>query len=99
MAQAIRSAWSLPRASSSSHLARPPVTIGIRREDPKRIWERRSPLTPDAVHHLVSEGNIEVHVESCDRRVFPDNEYIKVGLPFGNDLLEGLPSTRLDHSR
>ena len=35
--------------------------IGIRLED-KNVWERRVPLTPDAVRQLSSEG-VEVHVE------------------------------------
>jgi alpha-aminoadipic semialdehyde synthase len=48
------------------------------REDPKRIWERRSPLTPDAVHKLVSSENVAVEVVSCPRRFFADAEYEKV---------------------
>ncbi|KAJ7784692.1 Saccharopine dehydrogenase-domain-containing protein [Mycena metata] len=53
------------------------VVVGLRREDPTRIWERRSPLTPDAVKRLVSERNVAVHVEHCDRRVFRDHEYVQ----------------------
>ncbi|KAI0001339.1 Saccharopine dehydrogenase-domain-containing protein [Russula compacta] len=56
-----------------------PVTIGIRREDPERIWERRVPLTPDAVAELVSRDNVRVLVQDCDRRVFPLEEYIRAG--------------------
>jgi len=55
-----------------------PVTIGIRREDPGRIWERRAPLTPDAVAELVSRDNVRVLVQECERRVFPLGEYIHV---------------------
>lgn len=55
-----------------------PVTIGIRREDPLRIWERRAPLTPDAVAALVSRDNVRVIVQECERRVFPIEEYIRV---------------------
>jgi alpha-aminoadipic semialdehyde synthase len=54
------------------------VTIGIRREDPGRIWERRVPLTPDAVAELVSRDNVRVLVQECERRVFPLEEYIRV---------------------
>lgn len=57
----------------------PRITVGIRREDPQRIWERRVPLTPDAVYHLISQKNVNVQVEQCDRRVFPDREYRKAG--------------------
>lgn len=55
-----------------------PVTIGIRREDAERIWERRAPLTPDAVAELVSRDNVRVLVQECERRVFPLGEYIRV---------------------
>ncbi len=57
-----------------------PVTIGIRREDPRRVWERRAPLTPDAVAELVSRDNVRVLVQECERRVFPLEEYIHVRL-------------------
>ncbi|EEB95076.1 hypothetical protein MPER_06012 [Moniliophthora perniciosa FA553] len=56
-----------------------PLTIGIRREDPTRIWERRAPLTPDSVYELVKDKAVQVHVEGCDRRIFKDEEYIKAG--------------------
>ena len=45
----------------------PKLTIGIRKEDPARVWERRCPLTPDAVHRLVKEENVKVLVEDCER--------------------------------
>ncbi|KAF8183637.1 hypothetical protein BJ912DRAFT_928061 [Pholiota molesta] len=53
--------------------------IGIRAEDPARIWERRAPLTPDAVYALTSSGRAKVEVVSCGRRVYKDNEYRKAG--------------------
>ena len=56
------------------------VTIGIRREDPARIWERRCPLTPDAVHELVHKDGVEVLVQPCERRVFTANDFIRVRL-------------------
>lgn len=52
------------------------------REDPTRIWERRAPLTPDAVHDLVKDGEVEVEVASCSRRVFVDGEYERVSWSF-----------------
>lgn len=54
------------------------LTVGLRREDPARIWERRAPLTPDAVYDLTKDKRAEVHVESCERRIFKDEEYKKV---------------------
>jgi alpha-aminoadipic semialdehyde synthase len=64
--------------TSKRHLTLPSLTIGLRREDPSRIWERRCPLTPDAVHDLVHNENTAVLVQNCERRVFPINEFVKV---------------------
>jgi alpha-aminoadipic semialdehyde synthase len=58
------------------------VTVGIRREDPGRIWERRCPLTPEAVNRLVSKEGVRVLVQDCDRRVFGIGELVKVGSLF-----------------
>ncbi len=69
-----------------------PVTIGIRREDPGRIWERRAPLTPDAVAELVSHDNVRVLVQDCERRVFPLEEYIRVRTIYVQD-----PKSIIDH--
>ncbi|KAJ7288450.1 Saccharopine dehydrogenase-domain-containing protein [Mycena rebaudengoi] len=77
------SQWALPppvRSTLRAGLGRNvPLVLGLRREDPTRIWERRSPLTPEAVQRLVSERQIKVHVEHCDRRVFRDQEYAQAG--------------------
>ncbi|KAF8603401.1 hypothetical protein BDV93DRAFT_442477 [Ceratobasidium sp. AG-I] len=73
------------RAASSK------VTVGLRREDPGRIWERRTPLTPDAVEELVEEMGAEVLVEECERRVYRARDYIKAGakmVPAGKGALE-----------
>ncbi|GBE85762.1 predicted protein [Sparassis crispa] len=71
------------RCSSRSYHATAPnaarLTIGIRREDPLRIWERRCPLTPDAVHDLVHNDGVDVLVQDCNRRVWGINEFVKAG--------------------
>lgn len=63
------------------------TTLGIRREDPARIWERRVPLTPQAVTTLLEESKgvaggskeeLRVQVESCKRRCFADSAYVQV---------------------
>lgn len=55
------------------------TTIGIRREDPARVWERRAPLTPAAIKSLLSgQEDLAVEVESCDRRCFPNELYRQV---------------------
>ncbi|SJL06912.1 uncharacterized protein ARMOST_10254 [Armillaria ostoyae] len=63
-----------------------PLTVGIRREDPGRIWERRAPLTPEAVQDLVAKQGVQVQVESCDRRIFTDDEYLEAGASIRKDL-------------
>ncbi|OAX41805.1 hypothetical protein K503DRAFT_863595 [Rhizopogon vinicolor AM-OR11-026] len=55
------------------------VIVGIRREDPSRIWERRCPVTPDEVAQLVQRLNVDVLIQDCDRRVFPIDHFIKAG--------------------
>ncbi|KNZ82307.1 Alpha-aminoadipic semialdehyde synthase, mitochondrial [Termitomyces sp. J132] len=59
--------------------------LHCRREDPKRIWERRAPLTPKGVKELV-EGGVNVEIEHCDRRVFKDEEYIAAGASIAHTL-------------
>ena len=54
------------------------ITVGIRREDPERIWERRCPLTPEAVHELVTNEGVDVLVQPCERRVWRMEELLKV---------------------
>jgi Alanine dehydrogenase/PNT, N-terminal domain len=55
-----------------------PLVIGIRREDPSRLWERRVPLTPQAVQSLVSQEGVKVLLQPCARRVFATDEYTRV---------------------
>ncbi|KAG8832376.1 hypothetical protein FRC17_001423 [Serendipita sp. 399] len=64
------------------------LTLGIRREDPSRIWERRVPLIPEAVQSLISEEGIRVLIQPCSRRVFPTEEYLKVGAQVSESLEE-----------
>ena len=54
------------------------LTIGIRKEDSTRIWERRCPLTPDAVHELVHKEGVDVLVQPCERRVWRREEFVEV---------------------
>ncbi|KAI6001939.1 Saccharopine dehydrogenase-domain-containing protein, partial [Pisolithus albus] len=67
-----------PRRSLAT-VAPPKLTVGIRREDSARIWERRCPLTPDAVQELVQQDGVDVLVQPCDRRVFPVDHFLKAG--------------------
>ena len=76
-----------------------PVTIGIRREDPARKWERRAPLTPDAVAELVSHDKVRVLIQECERRVFPVDEYIRVrNIRVLHDHHSGLIAERSNHA-
>lgn len=56
------------------------LTLGIRREDPGRVWERRCPLIPDAVASLIAEEGIDVVVQSCERRVFSNELFERVSV-------------------
>ena len=59
--------------------------IGIRHED-KYELETRSPLTPKHVERLVKQKKLDIVVQSSDKRVFPDEEYIKAGAKISKDL-------------
>ncbi|MFH1681374.1 MAG: hypothetical protein ABIH26_12125 [Candidatus Eisenbacteria bacterium] len=58
--------------------------IGIRREDKSR-WERRTPVTPDAVAKLVAEG-LPVRVQPSDNRIFSNEEFARAGARVDEDL-------------
>ncbi|KAL5501124.1 hypothetical protein ACEPAH_9511 [Sanghuangporus vaninii] len=84
----------------SSAAKRRPI-VGIRREDPQRIWERRSPLTPGAVDRLVNEHGIDVLVQPCERRVWKDEDFLKAGARMHPtlapaDVILGIKETPLD---
>ncbi|GAA5864875.1 hypothetical protein JCM1840_004934 [Sporobolomyces johnsonii] len=66
-------------------------TLGLRAEDPARIWERRAPLTPKACAQLVREQHT-VLVEKSPKRVFSDGEYEQAGA----QLLDTLDARRCD---
>ena len=79
---------STPTRLAHTTSARRPV-LGIRREDPERIWERRCPLSPEAVEKLVHEDGVEVLVQPCERRVWKNEEFVKVR-SCGSYVLRGL---------
>ena len=57
---------------------------GIRRED-KNIWERRTPLTPEAVRQLTATG-IRFLIQPSPNRIFPDEAYVQAGATVSEDL-------------
>lgn len=61
--------------------------IAIRKET-KSKWERRAPLTPDLVRHLVHDQGMTVLVQPSVRRVFPDKEFVRAGATMASDLSE-----------
>jgi len=63
------------------------TSIGIRRETRDKT-QRRAPLSPRHVRHLVQEHGIRVRVQSWDGRVFADDEYRRAGADIGEDLSE-----------
>lgn len=60
-------------------------TVGIRRED-KHDFERRVPLTPDAVRRLIEGEDLRVVVQPSPIRVFDDESYRDAGATVQEDL-------------
>ena len=60
------------------------TTLGIRRED-KHAWERRVPLTPNAVRRLTEAGH-HVVVQTSPIRIFDDANYRAAGAIMREDL-------------
>jgi alpha-aminoadipic semialdehyde synthase len=63
-------------------------------EETKNRWERRTPLTPEAVKALVDQG-LEVQVVASDLRIFPDEQYRAAGATLvdtvaGGDVVLGI---------
>ncbi len=59
--------------------------IGIRHED-KYVMERRAPLTPKHVERLIKNKKLDFVVQTSEKRVFTDEEYIKAGAKIARDL-------------
>jgi saccharopine dehydrogenase (NAD+, L-lysine forming) len=59
--------------------------IGIRHED-KYTMERRSPLTPEHVKQLVSNHGLSFSIQSSEKRIFKDDEYLAAGAQIVNEL-------------
>ena len=59
--------------------------IGIRHEDKYKL-ERRAPLTPKHVARLVKQKKLDIIVQTSDKRVFTDDEYIHAGAKIAKDL-------------
>lgn len=61
------------------------ATIGIRREE-KSVWERRAPLVPEDVRHLLQDEGIRLTVQPSPRRVFADEEFREAGATISENL-------------
>ncbi|NVN94164.1 MAG: hypothetical protein HXX18_02650 [Bacteroidetes bacterium] len=59
--------------------------IGIRHED-KYVMERRAPLTPKHVKRLIEHQKLDFVVQTSQKRIFRDQEYINAGALIENDL-------------
>jgi len=59
--------------------------IGIRHEDKYKL-ERRAPLTPKHVARLVKQKKLDIIIQTSDKRVFSDEEYVKAGAIIEKDL-------------
>jgi alpha-aminoadipic semialdehyde synthase len=85
------------RAFSVSNITRPAATdsvrfvLGIRAEDPKRLWERRAPLLPAECATLLADASLRplrILVQPSERRCVPDAAYRAVGVEVNEDLTE-----------
>ena len=63
------------------------IVIGIRHED-KYKMERRSPIIPKHVERLVKHLNIDVIVQSSEKRVFKNEEFLKAGARVAKNMKE-----------
>ena len=61
------------------------LTIGIKRES-RHPNEQRVVLTPNHVKKLINEHNIDVVVQSSEKRAFKDEEYVEVGAKISDNL-------------
>ena len=61
------------------------IVVGIRHED-KYLMERRVPIVPKHIEWLVKHYNIDVVVQSSEKRVFKDEEFIKAGAKVAKEL-------------
>jgi alpha-aminoadipic semialdehyde synthase len=91
------------RRYRSTTASTPKLVVGIRKEDPSRIWECRAPLTPDAVHHLVKFTGVDVLIQECERRSFCTSDYVKAGAHVHNTLepahiVLGIKETPIDQA-
>lgn len=59
-------------------------SLGIRLED-KNVWERRVPLTPEAVGRLAAQPDLELRVQASPTRIFPDQAYADKGAVIVDD--------------
>ena len=59
--------------------------IGIRHED-RYLMEKRAPLTPKHVSKLIKKHKLDIIVQTSDKRVFGDDEYIAAGAKIAKDL-------------
>ncbi|KAJ3386881.1 hypothetical protein HDU92_002229 [Lobulomyces angularis] len=61
------------------------LSLGIRREGKNR-WERRVPLSPDAVKEIISTLNCKVYIQPSEKRIFEDYKYEHAGAVLQDDL-------------
>ncbi len=61
------------------------LVIGIRHED-KYEMERRVPIVPKHIEWLVKHHNIDIVVQSSEKRIFKEEEFIKAGAKVAKEL-------------
>lgn len=82
------------------------IVIGIRHED-KYEMETRVPIVPKHIEWLVKHHNIDVVVQTSDKRVFKDEEFIKAGAKVSKEMkrcpvifgVKEIPVPALEHGK
>lgn len=59
-------------------------TLCIRHET-KSAWERRAPLAPAHVDHLITQNALPIAIQPSDTRIFPNAQYTGVGAVLQNE--------------
>jgi len=89
--QRYRPATLIKHSRLLSSSARVEGILGLRKEDPARIFERRAPLSPVAVKELIKDGH-QVWVEKSPKRIYLDQAYQDVSCrsPLSQEVVVGV---------
>lgn len=91
LASSVRLPSLSPFSSSRFTRTMSAFVLGIRAEDPRRLWERRVPCLPADVAKLLGDPSLQplrIIVQPSEKRCVPDSAYIEAGAEIKKDLSE-----------